>query len=127
MTNYKEASMYVKFFRHFAERLSERYGVLITFQEYVKLCDVTYLKRSKIDRKDGRVIAKIGYIEIQGVNVKCVRQSSNPKLFITALPIKNNNERNNIHQPQPNKNNPIIQRPQDTQCADKADLQRPRE
>jgi hypothetical protein len=118
MTNCKEVSMYIKFFRHFAERLSERYGVLITFQEYVKLCDVTYLKRSKLDRKDGRVIAKIGYIEIQGVNVKCVRQALKPKLFITALPIKNNNERNNIHQPQPNKNNPAFQRPQDTQCAD---------
>ena len=82
-----DINVYIKFFRHFAERLSERYGVLITFQEYMKLCEVPYMKKSKFDMKDGKM-AKVGYIEVQGVTVKCVRSMSQPKVFITALPIK---------------------------------------
>ena len=82
---YKESKVYINFFRHFAERLSERYGVLITFEEYVKLCDVIYLKKRKFEIRDGKK-SQVGYIEIKGVNVKCVRSLNKPKVFITALP-----------------------------------------
>lgn len=74
------------FFRHFSLRLYERYGILITFDEYVKQCnkqsieDEIYLKR-----EDGRTCFH-GFVRIKGERVRVYRQPSRPRALLTALP-----------------------------------------
>lgn len=86
-----DINVYIKFFRHFAERLAERYNILITFEDYVKLHKIWSLKKAKFDKRNGKK-SVIGYAYIQGVKVKCVRAAGKPKVFITALPITKPNE-----------------------------------
>ena len=83
--NATDTKVYIRFFRHFAERLSERYNVLISFEEYLKLCTVIYLKKAKFEIRNGQK-GQVGYIEIKGINIKCVRSLDKHKAFITALP-----------------------------------------
>jgi hypothetical protein len=75
-------------FRHFSMRLHERYGVFITFEEYLELNKIKYLKKQKIIKNKEGKRRLIGYCNIKNVNVLCCR-SINSKIFITALPFEN--------------------------------------
>ena len=74
-----------KFFPHFSLRLSERYGILITFEEYANLCAL-YLQRPKFEAKDNRPPIKTGYLKIHGVEVKVMKSTSLHKQLLTAIP-----------------------------------------
>lgn len=79
--------IYEKHFRHFSERLSLRYGILITMQDYIELHSKeleTIIEEKQ--EKDG--ISLEGYISIKGEKVRVVKSifiSGRP--LITALPI----------------------------------------
>lgn len=72
-------------FRHFALRLSERYNLLITFEEYKSLCKKEFhgvvCKGSK-----GEPDIK-GFMDIHGVKVLVVKRH-NKDILVTALPPK---------------------------------------
>lgn len=73
------------FFPHFALRLSERYGILITFDEYAELSDY-YIKRGKLRLKDGKPDIYIGYLKIHGTEVKVFKSAKTYKVLLSAVP-----------------------------------------
>jgi hypothetical protein len=76
------------FFRHFGARLSERYGILITFEEYIKECNKPFIKdETWITREDGRTSIH-GFIRMKGQSIRVYRQPSRPRALLTALPLK---------------------------------------
>lgn len=76
-------------FRHFGNRLYERYNILITFEEYVYYCNLPEIKNAiKVEREDGRTSMQ-GFLKIKGRQVKVYRQSCRPRALLTALPLKN--------------------------------------
>jgi transcriptional accessory protein Tex/SPT6 len=82
--------IYYKFFGHFALRLVERYNIFITFEEYVSLSQLPYLKKPKmrIDNEKGFHACE-GFLKIQGTDVRVIRSTVHyEKPLLTALPIK---------------------------------------
>lgn len=74
------------FFRHFASRLSERYNVLITFEEYVELCKLPFIRGQRLKTNGEKSFHK-GNVEIQGIRVNVYRGVHGIRPFLTALPI----------------------------------------
>lgn len=81
----KSEHLDIMLFRHFSLRLSERYGVLITFQKYQELCAYPYLQKSKIRKTANRKPCIEGFVKIEGIKVRVIRDI-NHKKFLTALP-----------------------------------------
>lgn len=86
-----DASIYR--FRHFAYRLSERYGILITFEYYCLLSGL-FLQNVKMVKEGTDQQALEGIITIQGTKVRVRKQLRGHKLLLTALPIKKNHGTN---------------------------------
>lgn len=84
----KEGKVYQSFFSHFALRLVERYDIFITFEEYVYLSKLPYLRNPKVKKKNGKVDCKYGYLIIKDKKVKVIKSVREPKPLLTALPIK---------------------------------------
>lgn len=80
-----DASIYR--FRHFGYRLSERYGILITFEHYCQL-SAHFLQNVKLVKEGTDQQALEGIITIQGTKVRVRKQLRGHKLLLTALPIK---------------------------------------
>ena len=78
-------------FRHFAMRLLERYGVLITFEEYVQLCKIPFIRCQKL-KENGKNSYYKGNVDIKGVRVKVYRSTYGCKPFLTAIPINKNSK-----------------------------------
>lgn len=76
-------------FRHFAMRLHERYNVLITFEEYVKLCELPFIRCQKL-KENGEKSYYKGNVDIKGVRVNVYRSTHGIKPFLTAIPINKN-------------------------------------
>lgn len=80
--------IFLECFRHFSERLALRYNILITFEDYEKLCalDIKVIGTDRGIRN--KIIALIGILEINGVEVNVVKSIKNSKKtpLITALP-----------------------------------------
>lgn len=79
--------MYIKHFRHFSERLSLRYGILISFEQYIELhvqiIEVTEIKIDENGRK-----TTIGYISVNDQKIKVVKSLwVLGKPLTTALPL----------------------------------------
>jgi len=84
-----EQQIYIRCFKHFALRLSERYGIFITMDEYVELCKLDYIKfqvRLDISKKTHR-LRNSGWVLIHNKPVKVIRNAGVYKPIITALPI----------------------------------------
>lgn len=75
------------FFKHFSIRLNERYNILITFNEYVELCNLSLLKREELLRRPNGSKCLHGYIDIKNTLVRVYRDHKKPKALLTALPI----------------------------------------
>lgn len=88
MTEKEKAA--VVFFRHFSQRLSERYGLLISFDYYLTLSSL-FLRSGKFKVKDDGQTHMHGYLIIHDVKVRVIKSTSWHKLLITALPLKNDN------------------------------------
>ena len=78
---------YIKYFRHFAYRLSGRYGILITFEHYCELCsewpdDAVFKKRH-----DRNAIVE-GVLKINGFDVLVRKDLKKHKMLLTVLPIQ---------------------------------------
>lgn len=73
-------------FRHFASRLSERYNILITFEEYVELCKLPFIRSQKLKVNGDKFYYK-GNVIIKTVKVNVYRSTIGMKPFLTALPI----------------------------------------
>lgn len=89
MKNKKYSLQYV--FRHFALRLSERYNLLITFEEYKSLCEKEFhgvVCKSSKGEPDIR-----GFMDIHGVKVLVVKRH-NKDILVTALPPKSLSAKN---------------------------------
>jgi len=72
----QDESIYKNNFRHFSARLSLRYGILITFWEYVSFCKFSKLTGVEIHkRKDGKGNCLIGIIEIHDTPVRVVKST----------------------------------------------------
>lgn len=85
-----ENKVYIKYFRHFAERLALRYGILITFEKYIELCSLE-LKVIEVqtERDKGNRKTQIGYLNIEGRNVKVIKPLYiKEKPLTTALPMQ---------------------------------------
>lgn len=82
-----DEQLYKNNFRHFGARLSLRYGILITFWEYVILCKNSTLKTDKTyKRKDGKGECAVGYILIHNQNIRVVKSIHlRGKPLLTAL------------------------------------------
>jgi hypothetical protein len=81
----KQRNCYEFYFRHFSLRLSERYGLFITFDEYVEFCRLPYIRGSKyIKNRDGQMI-KDGIVVIQDIKVRVLRSTSKYTPLLTAL------------------------------------------
>lgn len=79
---------FVNDFRHFSLRLSERYELFITFEEYLFLSKLPYLRNSKTRKNDyGKPDCKIGLLKIKGVDVKVLKRIGGNKSLLTALPL----------------------------------------
>ena len=79
--------IYIKHFRHFSERLSLRYNILISFEQYITLheqiIEVTELKKDENGRK-----STIGYICVDSKKIKVIRSEwVLGKPLTTALPL----------------------------------------
>lgn len=82
----KEEKIYFRFFSHFAMRLLERYNISITFEEYISLCKLPYLRGSKIKtNKNNGYKYKYGKLIIKGVNVHVYKALSGNKPLLTAI------------------------------------------
>ena len=81
-----ETEGYIKTFKHFSLRLVERYGLFITFEEYVFLCELPFIKKPK--RVNNHSIE--GVIKIQNINVKVIKSMwrKDFRPLITVLPLK---------------------------------------
>ena len=75
---------YSKFFSHFALRLSERYNLLISFEDYVYLSKLQYIQKAEF-----RVTCKVGFLNIKGIQVRVMKSTKRLKPLLTALPINN--------------------------------------
>lgn len=71
-------------FRHFGMRLIERYGIYITFAEYLKLRKTPLMDSEPYPRTWYR--CDVGYLEIQGKRVRVLKESKR-RLLTTALPL----------------------------------------
>lgn len=83
----QDESTYKNNFRHFSARLSLRYGILITFWDYVSLCKFSKLTEAEIHkRKDGKGNCLIGFVQIQDIPVRVVKSTIlRGKPLLTAL------------------------------------------
>jgi hypothetical protein len=77
--------IYQRYFRHFAMRLSERYGICIKFEEYVLFCNLQFLRRQKRIIKEGKAPYLRGEIKIQGVEVIVYRSMTKYKQLLTVI------------------------------------------
>lgn len=85
-----EAKIYQKFFTHFAQRLIERYNVFITYEEYVFLSKLPFLRTPKmrIDKVKNKHCVE-GFLTIQGQKVRVLKSAiGEAKQLLTALPLK---------------------------------------
>lgn len=84
-----EQEIYIRCFKHFALRLSERYGIFITFDEYVELCKFDYIKFQKRVETYDKVerLRNEGWLIIHNTPVKVIRNVGVYKPLITALPL----------------------------------------
>lgn len=80
--------IYIKHFRHFSERLALRYNILITFEQYVFLCDEKpSIVKTKFDDQNRKTI--LGYINFNDSKIKIIKSMwIEGKPLITALPMK---------------------------------------
>lgn len=84
------------YFPHFALRLSERYGLLITFDEYVELCKAQ-IPNAKLKIEEGKPDVYMGYLKINGVKVRVYR-SKEYKVLTTAVPMKYQQNKKKKHE-----------------------------
>lgn len=84
----KEKKCYEFHFRHFSLRLSERYNLLISFEDYVLLSKMPYILKAKRNvRNDGHV-AMVGFISYNEQKVRVIRGIGKITPLLTALPLK---------------------------------------
>lgn len=70
----EDEQLYKNNFRHFGARLALRYGILITFWDYVILCKFSTLTEAKTyKRKDGKGLCQSGIMIIQNKKVRVVK------------------------------------------------------
>lgn len=82
----KELSNYIKYFRHFAERLSLRYNILISMDEYIELCSkpITVIDT---ERERGQILKMHGYLDVNEIPVKVIKKIKIPgHPLVTSLP-----------------------------------------
>jgi hypothetical protein len=70
-------------YHHFNERLSQRYGIDITIDEYIILGKT---QMQAVHKEKHKII---GVMKIKGVDVLVVRERYRKRKLITALPFKN--------------------------------------
>lgn len=84
------------FFRHFATRLYERCGILITFEYYLELHSEPFTKISeKINTDNGRK-SHLGHLKIKDKDVLVYRGDNGFKPLLTALKIKQYEQNTNL-------------------------------
>jgi hypothetical protein len=69
-------------YSHFNERLSQRYGLEISIEEYDALKCIPF----EVIKKEKHKL--IGVMQIKGVTVVAVREKDRRRKFVTALPYK---------------------------------------
>jgi len=69
-------------FRHFGMRLIERYGLYITFEHYLTISGWRLKNATPVKTE------LEGYLTIQGVRVRVIKNKKNHRLLLTALPQK---------------------------------------
>ena len=74
-------------FRHFGARLYERYNILITFEEYLKVCNECQIKNGILVERENKKASIVGFIKIKSKKIKVCRQINKPRGLITALPL----------------------------------------
>lgn len=80
-------AIHIKYFRHFSERLSLRYDILITFEEYVQLCKIP-IDVLLVQTSDTRKKSLLGYLQIKDKKVKVVKEFQiDGSPLTTALPV----------------------------------------
>ena len=88
LLNQNERKCYERFFSHFALRLSERYDILISFEEYVLLSKLPYIQKPKMVKdKKGNPDHKVGWLTIKEKKVKVLKSVKTNKPLLTALPV----------------------------------------
>ena len=80
----RERELRSEYFPHFSLRLSERYGILITFEEYNDLCIVPAIELKK--RYTPLRTSTVNVMKIKGREVLVVKWGN---VLVTALPHKN--------------------------------------
>lgn len=70
-------------YSHFNQRLNERYGIDVTFDEYIELSK-KYIKTLRKQKHK-----RIGIMEIKGIPVVVVKEIDRRRKLVTALPFKN--------------------------------------
>lgn len=82
----KQLKIYIHFFRHFSERLSLRYNILITLNEYIELCSQIIIV-AECQREGKRITKLLGTITIEDTEVKVCNDISIPGTpLLTAFP-----------------------------------------
>jgi len=72
---------WLKAYEHFRLRLNERYGIDISFKEYILLCNGSIEKIGNISNNKKR----IGWVKISGTDVLVVKEIKRDKRISTAL------------------------------------------
>lgn len=80
-------SEWQKAYEHFRKRLNERYGIDVSFKEYI------LLTKDRVDKiKYSSKNKCIGYLTIRGIEVLVAKETKRNRVLSTALPYKNRNE-----------------------------------
>jgi len=78
-----ELKQWHQWYTHFNERLQERYGISVSFDEYKLLC------RSKVAITKYQSKNKaVGFLNIKGVKVRVAKERHRKRILSTALPIR---------------------------------------
>lgn len=78
-----EIKQWQQWYTHFNERLQERYGISVSFDEYKILCrqKVAIIKYQSKNKA-------IGFLNIKGVKVLVAKERHRKRILSTALPIR---------------------------------------
>jgi hypothetical protein len=82
------ASLYQEYYLHFNFRLQERYGLKISFEEYMVACRSPY-EDTGVQNTNSKK-RKLIWVRIKGVRVLAIKNTKrDPKALITCLPNTN--------------------------------------
>jgi hypothetical protein len=83
--NNKELSVYRNKFKHFGMRLYERYGIMITFEQYVTLSKLPYINKGRTHKDTFGELSIVGNLYINGVEVKVAKSIKGIRPLITVM------------------------------------------